>query len=563
VVLWPMLPRLLTAPSAVEMRALNLRLQARIAQRDLAARHVNDSRKQMRRLYARSPAALHAMDRDGILLDVSDRWLDLFGYQRQDVIGRPMRDFYAPELGPVVAAHLRALRAGGGERLVECRILRSDGEFRDVEATYELELDSFGDIERILVVLNDITVRKRADGSEDRLRQAQKMEVVGQLTGGIAHDFNNLLTTIMGSMEMLAAQEGLQPRSERLVRGALEAAQRAARLTSQLLSFSRRQLLSPEALAPGEVVTNLRDLLRRSAGEAVTLELPPAHAEQWHVFADRNQLELAMVNLVLNAREAIENNPIRDNELPRNDTISIRLANQTLTAADVAALVAEQVAPGDFAGIAVADTGRGMTPDVLARAFEPFFTTKGTGAGTGLGLSQTYGFATQSGGTVRIESTQGIGTTVELLLPRSTQAHSARPAAGHYAADTEGHGETILMVEDDPLLRQIVADGLRRRGYRVIEAPDGTAALSALTHDASIAFLFTDIMMPGGMNGVALARTARGLHAGLKIMFASGYSERRIVAEWPEPLDLLQKPYGLETLAARIATRLRQKEVAE
>jgi PAS domain S-box-containing protein len=565
-VLWPMLPRLLAAPSAAEIRALNLRLEAQVAQRDITARHLNDSRKQLRRLYARTPAALHAMDRDGILLDVSDRWLDLFGYHRQDVIGRPMQDFYVPELGAVSVDHLRALGAGGGERLVERRIRRGDGGIRDVEATYELEHDSFGDIKRILVALNDVTARKRAEAalhaSEDRLRQAQKMEALGQLTGGIAHDFNNLLTTIMGSMEMLAAQEGLQPRGERLARNALEASKRAARLTSQLLSFSRRQLLSPESLAPGEIVSGIRDLLQRSAGALVRLEIPPVHASQWRALADSHQLELALVNLVINAREAIENNATRGAGQPRQHKISIRFANYTLAATDVAVLCQEQMAPGDFVGIAVTDTGPGMTPEILARAFEPFFTTKSTAVGTGLGLSQTYGFATQSGGTVRVDSTPGSGTIVELLLPRSAESQRSKPA-DHYDADIGGRGETILMVEDDPLLRQTVADGLRDRGYRVVEAADGNTALAALNRDSSIRFLFTDIMMPGGMNGVTLARTARSLNTGLKIMFASGYSDRRVVAEWTEPLDLLQKPYGLETLATRIASRLRQKEAAE
>jgi PAS domain S-box-containing protein len=566
-VLWPMLPRLLAAPSAAQMQALTTQLESQIAERDLAARHLNDSRRQLRNLYARTPAALHAMDGNGILLEVSDRWLELFRYQRDEVIGRPVRDFFVPELAPA-AENLRALATGGGDRLMESRIRRRDGEIRDVEATCELETGSDGGIDRILVALNDVTARKHAEAalraSEDRLHRTRKMEAVGQLTGGIAHDFNNLLTTIMGSMEMLSAHETLQPRGERLTRNALEAAQRAARLTSQMLSFSRRQLLSPESLAPGEIVTGIRDLLHRSAGEQVCLELKAESAAQWHVLADHNELELALVNLVINAREAIENNPARAAGQNRRDTISIGFANHTLGEAEIAAMgqdeIAEQIATGDFVGITVADTGRGMTPDVLARAFEPFFTTKP--AGTGLGLSQTYGFATQSGGTVRIQSTQGVGTKVELLLPRGAAAERRAPH-DHYATGAEGNGETILLVEDDPLLRQTVADGLRDRGYRVIEAADAPAALAALDHDTTINFLFTDIMMPGGMNGITLARTARRLHAGLKIMFASGYSDRQVVDEWPEPLDLLQKPYGLETLAARISSRLRLKEAAE
>jgi len=557
--LWPLLPHAMNSPSREQLRLLTAQLQAQAAEHDASTRHLNESKQRLRRLYARTPAALHATDRDGTLVAVSDRWLELFGYHRSDVLGRHIRDFYVPEQGALGDDHLSVLQAAGGIRSAERRIWRGDGEIRDVEATYELERDKFGRLERILVALNDITPRKRAESalraSEERLRQSQKMEAVGQLTGGIAHDFNNLLTTVMGSLEMLSRQSGLDARGQRLANNALAGAQRAARLTSQLLSFSRRQRLSPEPLAPADVVTGIRDLLLRTAGEQIRLDLPTPNPAQWHVMADRNQLEVALLNLVINARDAVQGARLGAG------SIMLRCANYTFGQADIDALGQDQMRPGDYAGIAVIDSGQGMTPDVLSRAFEPFFTTKPVGAGTGLGLSQTYGFVTQSGGAIRIDSTPGLGTTVELLLPRAPALQPLRLPAPE-TPRTEGRGETVLLVEDDPLLRSTVAEGLRGRGYKVIEAPDGRTALAALNRGTSVDFLFTDVMMPGGLNGVAVARAARGLRADLKIMFATGYSDRQVLAEWPEQLDLVQKPYSLETLASRIATRLQQAATA-
>ncbi|HTZ70260.1 MAG TPA: ATP-binding protein, partial [Acetobacteraceae bacterium] len=363
----------------------------------------------------------------------------------------------------------------------------------------------------------------------------------------------NLLTTIMGSLEMLSRQSTLDQRGQRLTSNALEGAQRAARLTSQLLSFSRRQRLSPEPLVPADVVDGIRDLLLRTAGEQVRLEFPAPNPAQWQVLADRNQLEVTLMNLLINARDAVARDGTSEGK------VSIRFANYTLGQADIGALGQEQMLAGDYVGLTVADNGAGMTPDVLTRAFEPFFTTKPTGAGTGLGLSQTYGFASQSGGTVRIDSEPGLGTTVELLLPRAPAASAPRPAHPG-EKEEDGHGETILLVEDDALLRQTVAEGLRQRGYQVIEAPDGRAALAALSRGARVDCLFTDVMMPGGLNGVAVARAARGLRADLKIIFATGYSDRAVLAEWPEALDMLQKPYTLETICRRIAARLQTTE---
>jgi PAS domain S-box-containing protein len=550
-VLWPLIPRALALPSASDLRALNERLAHEVAERDTAMDLLRQSETRLRQLYARSPAALHATDPHGKLLDVSNRWLDLFGYKRNDVIGRDILSLYAPDDRAAVAAHLSALAAGRGALKSERHILCSSGEIRATENIYELEYDTAGKLQRIQVALTDITARKQAEAalqaSEERLRQAQKMEAVGQLTGGIAHDFNNLLTSIMGSLELLQQKGPLEPRAKRLTGNALEGARRAARLTSQLLSFSRRQRLAPESLAPDDVVAGISDLLYRSVGEQIVLSIATPAPDQWPMLADRNQLEVALINLVLNARDAIES----------SGTIAVSFANRTLQAGDIETTGPEPLAPGDYVSIAVADTGKGMTPQVLARAFEPFFTTKPAGAGTGLGLSQTFGFVTQSGGTVLMSSKPGAGTKVEILLPRSgSPALRSGPPQTRADPALAGQGETILFVEDDALLRETVAEALEHQGYTVISTANGAAALLALEQGGKIDLLFTDVMMPGDLNGVGLARAARAQRPDLKIMFASGYSDRQVLAAWPETLDLIPKPYSLDTLAARIAACL-------
>jgi PAS domain S-box-containing protein len=556
IVLWPLMPRALAMPSAKELQTLNERLAHEVAERDLAVEQLRESQAKLRQLYARTPAVLHATDPRGVMLDVSDRWLDLFGHKRQDVIGRNVAEFYAPEQRPQVAAHLAALNAGRGALRAERLILCSNGDIRAAEAVFELEYDGAKRLQRIQVALTDVTSRKQAEAalhaSEERLRHAQKMEAVGQLTGGIAHDFNNLLTGIMGSLEMLDRMPKLEPRGKRLAGNALEGARRAARLTSQLLSFSRRQRLAPEAISPQDVVNGIADLLDRSIGEQVALVVKEPAPDQWNVLADRGQLEIALFNLVINARDAIDG----------DGKITVTLANRSLTEADIENMTPEPVAAGDYVSITVTDTGRGMSRDVLEHAFEPFFTTKPLGAGTGLGLSQTYGFASQSGGTVTIGSTPGIGTSVEILLPRASIDAVPASAAAALPATHFGRGETILFVEDDALLRETITDALQQQGYTVISAADAQAALIILNAGTHVDLLFTDIVMPGERNGVGLAQAARAGRPDLKIMFASGYSDRSALEAWTEPLDLVAKPYSLEALAARIAARLAPGTVA-
>jgi PAS domain S-box-containing protein len=431
VMLWPLLPKALALPSPSSLRRVNDALAHEVQRRDLAARLLRESEARQKRLYARTPAALHAVDAEGNLLEVSDCWLVLTGYTREEVIGRNIASFYSSESQAAMQRKFADIKAGSDSTFCERQLRRRDGAIRDVEVHYEPERDEAGKLLRIMAAVTDVTARKQAEAAlrvtEEHLRHAQKMEAVGQLTGGIAHDFNNLLTTIMGSLELLQQRAALDERSLRLTSNALEGSRRAARLTSQLLTFSRRQRLAPEPLVPEQIVDGIRDLLARTLGDGITLEVVLPE-ESWTFLADRNQMEAALLNLVINARDAIEG----------EGTVRVEIANRTLDRATLAGAdgylydAPEPPPPGDYVSITVSDTGSGMPPQVRARAFEPFFTTKPQGSGTGLGLSQLYGFVSQSGGAVRLQSAPGAGTRIELLLPRASAqvVQRARSATG-------------------------------------------------------------------------------------------------------------------------------------
>jgi PAS domain S-box-containing protein len=443
ILLWPLLPRALALPSPGQLHRLNLELARQVEERDAATSRLRDSEAELRTLYARSPAILHAVDAYGTVQEVSDRWLEAFGYGRAEVVGHNVTEFYEPEAAERIHAYGKALRDRVDQPLVvERRLLCKSGELRDVKAVMVPERDERGKLRRTLVALTDITAHKQAEAalraSEDRLRHAQKLEAVGQLTGGIAHDFNNLLTSVMGSLDLLRRRVLLDERGHRLVGNALEGAKRAAALTSQLLTFSRKQHLSPEVLLPLRVVEGIFDLLARSLDERITLVVVPGPPAEWAVLADRNQLEAALLNLVINARDSIS----------AFGEIRISVADRALTQAELDRLSEETLPAGEYVAIEVADTGCGMTEDVRRRAVEPFFTTKPLGAGTGLGLSQSYGFVTQSGGALAIDSAVGAGTRITILLPRTQlplpEAANEAPAAR--AERAHGNGECILVV---------------------------------------------------------------------------------------------------------------------
>jgi PAS domain S-box-containing protein len=463
----------------------------------------------------------------------------IYGWRAEEVLGRGVRDLVYEDAAAIDEPMRILLRDGQWSGRFGQR--RRDGAPVVVEARWRLMRNPDGTPRAVLAVSTDVTEQVRL---EERLRRSQRLEAVGQLTGGIAHDFNNLLTVILGNAEMLA--EALPGDDE--LRGLAEmtvgAAERGAELTARLLAFARRQALDPKLVRVDLLLSGLVPLLRRAAGEQVELRMLSA-PDLWSALIDPVQLETAMLNLCVNARDA----------MPSGGVLTVSAANVQLGRED--ALMEGEVSPGDYVTIAVGDTGAGMAPDVAARVFEPFFTTKEVGKGSGLGLSMVYGFIKQSGGHVRIHTAPGRGTTVRLFLPRGASGGAA-PAEGQRRAELPGGTETVLLVEDQPMLREHAAAQLRELGYRVLPAGDAAAALAELGRAPEVALLLTDIALPGGMDGLALAAAAAAERPGLRVLLASGLAENEGAREGvaASGLPVLAKPYRRRDLALMVRSVL-------
>ena len=396
---------------------------------------------------------------------------------------------------------------------------------------------------------NDILTRlqdevHRREVAEEALRQSQKMEAVGRLTGGIAHDFNNHLTVISSNIELL--QRRMPQGNDSLARltdAAMAGVQRAATLTHRLLAFSRQQPLDPEPLDAGRLVSNMSDLLRRTLGEDVAIETVLAGG-LWQTRVDTNQLENVLLNLAVNARDA----------MPDGGKLTIETANAHLD--DAYAAAHAEVTSGQYVMLAVSDTGTGMTPEVMEKVFEPFFTTKPLGQGTGLGLSMVFGFVKQSGGHVTIYSEPGQGCTVKVYLPRYVRAEPKPDAAARDAGAKQqrGKGETILVVEDDEAVRRSSVEALRDIGYEVMEAGDAMDGVRLIVDRGSIDLLFTDVGLPGGVNGRALADAARSAQPGVRVLFTTGYTRNAILHNGmlDHGVHFIAKPFTLTALALKI-----------
>ena len=477
-----------------------------------------------------------------------------------------------PDDRPGLIAAIEAVIARGGAYAHQYRVRRADGRYYWLEANGRVEHGPDGTALRFPGVLIDVEGRRTVEAERDRaiaqlrslnetlesrvaertaelrraeeaLRQAQKMEAVGQLTGGLAHDFNNMLAGIVGSLELMQTRmlQGRVGDLERYIGAAQGAAKRAAALTHRLLAFSRRQTLAPKPTDVNRLVEGMVELVRRTVGPGVAVEVVGAGG-LWPTLVDPSQLENALLNLCINARDA----------MPEGGRIVIETANRWL---DQRGAQERDLEPGQYVSLCVSDNGTGMSPDVAARAFDPFFTTKPIGEGTGLGLSMIYGFAKQSGGQVRIYSEVGAGTMVCLYLPRHIgEAEDAEGVPELSEAARARAGETVLVVDDEPTVRMLVTEVLEDLGYAAIEAADGPSGLKVLQSDVRIDLLVTDVGLPGGMNGRQMADAGRERRPDLKVLFITGFAENAALnhGHLDHGMQILTKPFALDALATRI-----------
>jgi PAS domain S-box-containing protein len=503
------------------------------------AQRVEEKTREHDRIWNVSQDLLMVADRMGVWRTINPAWTRTLGWSEDELLNRTSERLVHPDDAERTRAHIRKLAANEIAERFENRLRHKDGSYRWLSwtaAAYE---------DRIYAVARDVTAEKaaaeRLKAAEEALLQSQKMEAVGQLTGGIAHDFNNLLTGIVGSLNLLQIRlnRGHTDNLARYIDAAMTSANRAAALTHRLLAFARRQPLVPKIVDANQLVRSLEDLLHRTIGEAINLRIV-ASDHLWRTLCDPNQLESALLNLAINARDA----------MPNGGNLTIATSNAQL---DNMTAGAPALAPGDYICVDVTDTGVGMSAEVMARAFDPFFTTKPIGQGTGLGLSMIYGFVRQSKGHVTIDSKLGKGTSIKLYLP----CHHGDVAAKHTsAAEAAAHvatGETVLVVEDEPVVRGVILEMLGEQGYRTLEAIDGPSGLQILRADNQIDLLVTDVGLPG-LNGRQLADQARETRPDLKILFITGYAESAAMSDdFLQPgMEMITKPFDLDHLSRRI-----------
>ena len=534
------------AERTAELLALNEQFAQEIEERKAIDAALRESESRIRLITDTVPVLIGYLDADRRYRFVNQKYAEWFGVPAETFLGRTFGEVLEPALARRLQIRVDEALNGRSTHL-EYELATPAGR-RYVRAYFTPHVPHIVKQESgavgCFVLTEDLTEYRQAQMA---LNQAQKLKAVGQLTGGIAHDFNNLLTVILGNLA--SVEEGLrdQPEHYKAVSTAMNAARRGADLTRRLLAFSRRQTLQPCLLSPRQQLPEIAELLKRTLGASIELETATDEAI-WSVQVDPGQLVNAVLNLAINARDA----------MPDGGRLRIEARNVTLDRAYAGRY--PDVVPGDYVRLTVADTGTGMTPDVLEQAFEPFFTTKGLGAGTGLGLSMVYGFVQQSGGHVRIRSQLGGGTSVELYLPRYVAKGKERMSGSAVSASFDERRlrgrEAILLVEDDPDIRDFVARTLLGLGYTVREAVDGKSALESLETDAPVELLLSDMTMPGGISGRDLVIEARRRCPALKILCMSGYSDQVVASLMPLDYMLLEKPFLKHDLARAVRSTL-------
>ncbi len=513
-----------------DLRELNKTLERRVA----------EATAERDRIWAVSQDLLGVASFEGYFVNANPAWEAVLGWSADELRSIPFMDLVHPDDRATTTDEMSRLAQGARTLRFENRYRAKSGDHRWLSWT------AVPEGELIYCVARDVTAEREAaaelERAQEALRQSQKMEAVGQLTGGVAHDFNNMLAVVIGSLDLLGRRIGTADvRARRYLDAAGDGARRAALLTQRLLAFSRQQPLRPEPVDVNRLVAGISDLLRHSLGGDVRLETVLAGG-LWRSFADPNQLENAILNLAVNARDA----------MPEGGRLTVETQNAHLDERYAAAHPG--VPSGQYVLVAVTDTGVGMSPEVVAKAFDPFFTTKEVGKGTGLGLSQVYGFVKQSGGHVKIYSELGQGTTVKIYLPRFVGEGPER-AEGNGPDDVPlgEQQEIVLVVEDEPAVRQFSVDALSELGYRVLEADSAGAALRLLDMHPEVSLLFTDVVMPE-VNGRKLADEARRRRPDLKVLFTTGYSRNAVVHNGilDPGVELIGKPFTVEELAAKI-----------
>ncbi len=518
-------------------------LERRITERDQAEMARRESDALYHAIFANAADYLFVIDilpgDRFVLADVNPALEAAGGIVAADVRGQPLGQALPPDEVALFHQHFREIVAVGRAMTYQDELVVAEG--RSIWETTFAPVYDEGRVVRIVGCGRDVTERARA---EEQVRRAQRMEAIGQLTGGVAHDFNNLLQVIRANLEMVAPRIAGDEASSARLKSALRGADRAAQLTRQLLAFARRQTLEPRVVNLGRLITDMSDLLRRSMGETIAIATLVEEG-LWNTLVDPAQVESAVLNLALNARDA----------MPEGGRLTLELTNTVLGEVEAAAF--EDVPPGDYVVLTMTDTGAGMAPEVLSRVFEPFFTTKSEEKGTGLGLSMVYGFVKQSRGHVQVISAPGQGATVKIHLPRSRRAEERQVEAEPVA---RAPAQTVLVVEDDQAVRAAACAMLEDLGYRWLDAPDGESALKLLEGGADIQLLFTDVVMPGPIKGAELVARARTLRPDLPVLFTSGYAEDTLERQGrlERDVQLLPKPYGKAELAAKMRSAMLQ-----